>query len=735
MIHSIKSKQMLTLLMGSIIATSQSASATEIQSCPGEPVAPVISASKVDRENSDIQIEAGKVDLSKEGVSVLRSGVILQRADQHLKANQVTLFREDDLVVAEGEVSFSDDKLSLSAADAIMELDADRTNLNQVEYKILSSHARGAASTAQLDGDNSQTRLTDVTFTTCPVGNTDWQFSAKEMDLDHETGVGRARGLGLRFKYVPLFYLPYASFPLDDGRKSGMLFPTIGSSSDNGIDLAVPFYWNIAPNQDATFTPRFISDRGIMAQGEYRYLSENSFGLLDVQYMPDDDLLDIHRSYSTFRSVSRLGSTWVADIDLRHVSDDQFFEDFGNSLATSSISFVRSRAELRAQGDWWQGQLMFDTYQTVDRDIQQRQEPYERLPRLYFTSSRAVGQSNFYLGMGAEAVDFSRDVGEQGSRIDLYPTLGYPVYRPAYYLLPSVGLRHTSYQLDRSIDDSPTRTTGIASVEGGLFFERETSRGSKWLQTLEPRFYYLYVPFESQANLPRFDTTDLTFSFNQLFRTNRFTGGDRQGDANQLSLALTTRVTDQNNGRQVVDASIGTIVYFSDQKVQLRNDIASEADTSPLVAEINYRPVDAWRLSIGIQYDPEDHETDVGQFSVQRADSAGRIFNLAYRLRLGSVEQVDASFLLPLRDNWKLIGRWNYSLLDDTSLEALAGFEYESCCWAVRAMGRRYLRNQEGDKRNAIYFELELKGLGSLGRNTEQVLERAILGYRGRNNY
>ena len=186
--------------------------------------------------------------------------------------------------------------------------------------------------------------------------------------------------------------------------------------------------------------------------------------------------------------------------------------------------------------------------------------------------------------------------------------------------------------------------------------------GSNWLQTLEPRFYYLYVPFENQSNLPRFDTTDLTFSFNQLFRTNRFTGGDRQADANQLSLALTTRIIDQNQGRQILDASIGTIVYFSDQQVQLRNGPTQDADTSPLVAEINYRPIDAWRLSLGIQYDPEDNETDVGQVSVRQVAPSGRIINLAYRLRLGSVEQLDVSFLLPLRDNWKLIGRWNYSL-------------------------------------------------------------------------
>ena len=735
MIHSINLTRFLALAFGPLVAGSQLAAASEVLSCPGDPLAPVVGVSKVERNNSTIEIEAGSVDLSKDGVSVLQGEVVLQRADQQLEADQVTLFREDDLVVAEGAVGFQDGTLSLSAADASMDLETEQTALNQVEYSLRTSHARGTASTARLDGENDQTELTDVTFSTCPVGNTDWQLSAREMDLDHQTGVGRARGMGLRFKNVPLLYLPYATFPLDDRRKSGVLFPSIGSSGDDGLDLAVPIYWNIAPNQDATFTPRFISDRGTMAQLEYRHLSENSVSVLDLQYLPDDDKLDTHRSYSTFRNVTRLGSTWVADIDLRHVSDDQFFEDLGDSLATSSISFVRSRAELRAQGEWWQGQLMLDAYETVDRDISPTQEPYQRLPRLYFTGARALGQSNVYFNLGAEAVDFSRDVGEEGSRIDLYPSIAYPIYRPAYFLLPSLGLRHTRYSLDRSVDDSPTRTTGIASVEGGLFFERELARGDNWLQTLEPRFYYLYVPFKSQSNLPRFDTTDLTFSFNQLFRTNRFTGSDRQGDANQLSLALTTRIIDPDQGRQVLDASIGTIVYFSDQQVQLGNDAVQEADTSPLVAEINYRPADPWRVSLGIEYDPEDNETDAGQLSVQHVDQTGRIINLAYRRRLGSIEQLDASFMVPLRDNWNLIGRWNYSLLEDATLEALAGFEYESCCWAFRAMGRRYVRNQEGDKRNAIYFELELKGLGSLGRNTDRVLERAILGYRGRNEF
>ena len=733
---AVKCGRLPALLLGVIfILSTQLATASEDQFCPSDPLAPVLGVSSAERDSSDIKIESDTIDLSHEGVSALRGEVVLERGDQRLQADQVTLFRDDNLVVAEGSVRFDDATLGFSAANATMDLDADRTDLNQVQYKLHASHARGAASSAQLDSNQQQTHLTDVTYTTCPVGNSDWQFKAREMDLDHQTGVGRARGVGLRFKNVPLFYLPYASFPLDDRRKSGLLFPSIGSSDDGGLDLALPIYWNIASNQDATFTPRFIADRGLMAQLEYRYLSENSFGELDLKYLHDDDQLDTHRSYSTFRSVSRLGSNWVADINLKHVSDNRFFEDLGDSLATSSISFVRSRAELRAQGEWWQGQLMLDSYQTIQRDIRPLQEPYQRLPRLYFTGLRSLGQSNFYFNLGAEAVDFHRDAGEQGSRVDLYPSIAYPVYRPAYFLLPSLGLRHTRYNLDRSLDSSPTRTTGIASIEGGLFFEREMALGGNWLQTLEPRFYYLYVPYENQANLPRFDTTHLTFSFNQLFRTNRFTGGDRQGDANQLSLALTTQFFDQDQGRQVFDASLGTIVYFSDQRVQLGKAEALDANTSPLVAELNYRPADAWRWTLGIQYDPVDHETDVAQLSVQRVIRTGGVVNLAYRLRLGSVEQLDASFLLPLRDQWKLIGRWNYSLLDQTSLEALAGFEYESCCWSFRAMGRRYVRNQEGDKRTGIYFELELKGLGSLGRNTERVLEHAILGYRTGNDY
>jgi LPS-assembly protein len=695
--------------------------------CPGDPLPPNLPADLIDRDGSEVVIDASRADVSRDDISVFSGEVVLTRADQTLKTQSLTVRHQQDQVTAEGGIEYSDRQLVLSAATADMDMGNDSTDLDQVEYGLRRGFGRGDAGKATLTGD-SGSWLSDVTFTTCPRGNSDWVISARELTLDHQRGEGKAKGMKLRFKSVPLLYLPWASFPLDDRRRSGFLFPNIGSSDDDGLDLAIPYYWNIAPNMDATLTPRYISDRGEMLATEFRYQGARSRGEFDIQYLPDDDRLDTHRSYATWRHSNRFAPNWVADIDLRHVSDEQFFEDFGNSLQATSISFLRSSAEVRAEGDWWSAAVLMDAYETVDREIQPQQEPYNRLPRLYFDGTRPLGDSNLQLRLGAEVSAFDRDTGFQGNRLDLYPQLSWPMYRPAGYLLPSLGVRYTGYDLDQAIDDSPSRTTAIASLEGGLVFERSLSNGG--IQTLEPRIYYLYVPFERQDDLPTFDTSELTFSFNQLFRSNRFTGADRQAEANQLSLAVTTRMLD--GGRQLFDASLGTIVYFQDQRVQLPGRPEQDADTSAVVGEFNWRPSDYWRFALGFQYDPEDDEADQGLMDLQYRGDQGQIFNLGYRRRIGRVEQVDLSFLWPVNDRWSLVGRYNYSLLDDTTLETLAGFEYDSCCWALRLMGRRYVRNQDGDKRTALYLEVELKGLGSLGRSTGQVLERAILGYRAK---
>lgn len=657
---------------------------------------------------------------------VLSGKVVLRDLDQELSANEVRYLREPDRVRAAGEVRYRTEDLYLEAERAEIDLASETGSLDAVAYRLREGGGRGTSGRVFLEGKDRST-LQAVSFTTCPLSDSpDWQLQAREMTLDQGAGKGTGRGMELRFKGVPLLYLPYATFPIDDRRKSGFLYPSLGSSNDDGLDVAIPYYWNIAPQMDATLTPRLITDRGAMLGVEYRYLLADASGELAAEYLPDDDRTGRHRAFAGYRHAGWLSERLRLDLELSHVSDVSYFEDFGNSLSALSRSYLRSNAALTALGDWWQASLSADAFEIVDRNVAGDAEPFDRLPRLRFSGRRAVG-AGLEFSLDAEAVAFERDFGIEGTRVDLVPRIGYPFYRPAFYLEPQLALRHTAYDLDRADDDSPDRTTALASVVGGLFFDRRLPDGGQ--QTLEPRFHYLYVPFEDQTTLPVFDSRELTFDFGQLFRSNRFSGADRQADANQLALAVTTRVSG-GDGREWLEASVGAIVHFRDQRVQLAGRRAADAATSPLVAELHYRPSDLWRASLGFQFDPDDGDFDRTVVAVQNRAPSGRLLNLAYRRRGNLVRQVDASFLAPLSERWSLVGRANYSFLADTELETLIGFEYDSCCWALRGFFRRYLRNQRGEKRNGLYLELELKGLGSLGRRTDQLLQRAILGQR-----
>ena len=319
----------------------------------------------------------------------------------------------------------------------------------------------------------------------------------------------------------------------------------------------------------------------------------------------------------------------------------------------------------------------------------------------------------------------NRAEGVTGLRLDTLPELAWRIVRPAGFFEPALGLRATAYSLRDEPpdgDETPTRVQPIVSVDGGLVFERRT--GSGRLQTLEPRAFYLYVPGRDQRELPVFDTRELTFSFAQLFQTNRFSGADRQTDANQLTLALTSRLLDDANGRSIVEASVGQIVYFDEPGVGLPDEPAPDRSVSASVGEINWRPADHVLVSAGLQWDPEDNETDVAAFGLSWKGNDARQVQLGYRFRRDSVDQVDARARYPLTGNLNLIGRLGYSFRDSTVLELLGGVEYESCCWAIRASLRRYVDDRDADQRTAFFVELHLKGLGSLGRRPYNLFTR-----------
>jgi LPS-assembly protein len=678
------------------------------------------------------------------------------RADQRIEAERIEYDVAGDSALATGAVRYEDATNAFYATQARAELAKDTSELVDVRYALKARRGQGKASKVTTQGGN-RTSLEGVTYTTCPGEAPSWQIEASSLVIDHEAGRATAEDFKLRVGNLPLLYWPHASFPIDDRRKSGFLAPKIGYGSD-GFDFTARYYWNLAPNYDATLVPRVITDRGVQLGGELRYLYAGGSGQVDGEWLPNDDLLDRDRERFRVRHNGSLLPGIRLDADINHVSDDRYFSDLGNSLDTTSTSVLGSIAQLSGGGRNWRWSVLADEYELIlpDQDERTQFDPYKRLPRLNLNyDGRTRG---WRYGGHAEWVDFRRDSAcvlglngdcvdidfTEGNRLDLAPYVGYS-WEPAWgFLRTRATLRHTAYELDPAgagqncagacPADSPSRTTPIFSTDAGLLFERPDAFGQSDLrQTLEPRVYYLYVPNRQQSDLPAFDTAALDFSFAQLFRENRYTGADRQADANQLTLAVSSRLLDDDGGERAA-VNVGQIYYFDAPEVYLPDElvagIVDDRQRSAYVAEVRARLSGTWSVSGGLRYDPETERTDFGAVRLQKRFGQQGLLNLGYRYRPGDIEQSDISALLPINDNWRAVFRWNYSLREHTTQEAVAGFEYVSCCYSVRLLSRNYLRGIGNERRNAVFLEFELTGLGSLGRDTGDFLRRAILGYQ-----
>lgn len=684
------------------------------------------------RDGVPAEVSAVRFNVLEQQRYVLDGDVELLRLDQFLRAPRLTYDHDAQSYVAEGPLEYQDRDLLLSAARAEGNLARDESTLDDVRYALIDLRGNGQARQIARRGETSALR--ELTYSTCPPADRRWELKAGTLDIDHAEGVGRATRVSVRVGRVPLLYLPYASFPIDDRRRSGFLYPRLGYDANAGIDLALPYYWNIAPNYDATVTTRLIGQRGVMLGGEFRYLFERHRGELSGSWMPDDDLAGRDRGSFTYRHNGRLSQNWIVQADLNHVSDPRYFEDFGDSLAARSASLLESRALLRGRGQFWNAMVALQRWEITDPFLPDSAEPYRRLPRAVFGWDQPFGEF-LNVGLRSEAVAFDHDTLASGQRLDLYPYLRFGYERAGGFLRSELGYRYTGYHLDRDFrsqlpGSSPDRALPVFSLDSGLVFERPASLfGHAVSQTLEPRLFYLRVPYEDQSDIPVFDTRALDFSFPQLFRTNRFSGADRQSDANQLTVALSTRFYEDDSGRERLSASLGRVFYFDPPRVELPGVPVLDRDGSAYVGELAVALSQRWSLALGHQYDPETRRSELSTVRAGYRTQRGDLANIAYRYRRNLLEQIDTSFIVPINDRWRLIGRWNYSLVDSTSVEALGGFEWNDCCIALRVLARHYVRNREGEKNNALFFELELKGLGSFGRSADDYLERAILGY------
>ncbi len=695
--------------------------------------------SKVIDSDTPIDLAADRAHMELNGTSVLLGNVELWRDGQFLRADELYYTHPEAHIEAHGQVRFEHQGLTVTGPAAELWLDDDKARFTGPEYRYTPRHARGGASRIERESADVAV-LEDATYTTCDPGDTDWLLSAGRVTLDRETGDGTARNVVVRFKDVPILYTPWIRFPIDDRRQSGFLFPSVGTSSRSGFMLEAPYYWNIAPDRDATFTPRLLTSRGLQLQSEIRYLNPSSAGEIDLEFLNDRNFGDERYLFAATHAGSPLPRLRTM-LNFARASDDQYFEDFGNSLTVASTTHLQQRADAIYSGGFWSALARVQGFQTMDDTIPSRAEPYEQLPQILLNGGLPDRAFGLDYGLSAEWVNFDHDERVNGRRFDLLLGIEWPIVGPAHFMTPALSLRHTGYSLDETdaafSDEHITRTLPIASLDSGLIFDRPVA-GGELVQTLEPRLFYLYVPFRQQDKIPVFDTGLLDFSFAQLFRENRFSGPDRIGDANQLTLAVTSRLLTTDSGYETLSASIGQILYFDEQEVTLPNQPFVDDDSSDLAGELGLRLNDRWTGSTTALWDPNEDEVQRVTARLRYVGTGNRIINLAYRFRRADPEipileedlrQTDIAFAWPLGAHWRALGRWNYDIEEGRDLEFLAGFEYDSCCWKLRVAARRFILGDEAEYNNSVEVQLVLKGLAQLGSPLGELLERGILGY------
>ena len=669
-------------------------------------------------------------------VTELEGNAEVTRDGTQINADYLRYDRRENRVEATGNVTVTDPAgAQYTTRETQMDLDTHAGSAEAGTYRLPGQLGRGDMERVEFI-DRHRTRLSAVRYTTCPENRDDWFLRARWIDLDTARNVGVARNMTLDLFGLPVLYLPYFRFPLSDERQSGFLVPQIGYASRTGTVLAAPYYFNLAPNYDATLTPRLMTERGVQLQTEFRYLGRTLNGRLEAEYLPDDRLADRDRAAGTFVHSQAFNPYWRGFVDLRRVSDRDYLSDFGDHLGVTSVTHLPQNAEVGYRGSIWSFTARASDYQIVDRSIGPAVEPYARLPQLLFAGNSGSTPHGAQYGFAGELVNFEHDVLVTGQRAYLNPSVRLPLARVYGFLTPELGLRHIAYSLNEpppalpGPDNRPSVTAPYAALDTGLYFDREFEIGGGYFdQTLEPRLYYLYVPFRAQDDLPDFDTSVPDFSFANLFRTNRFIGGDRIGDANQLTVALTTRVIDQDSGTERVRASIGRIYYFDERRVNLPAGTV-ETGASDIAAEGVAQLAGNWHARASTQWAAEGDRTVRSSFFLQHQPAADRIVNLGYRLVRDQLEQVDLSAEWPVGARWTLRGRSLYSLrdIDRGNVDSFIGVEYRHCCWAVRFYAARgIVQTVSGaEETNRFLLEFELAGLSRAGRGFESPLQQGV---------
>jgi LPS-assembly protein len=701
-------------------------------------------------EESPAYISADHME-GQQGNRIEASGhAELRRGGQAFYADHL-LYRQDTReVTADGNVRVEQNGDSVTGSQLEYNLDTRIGDMTLSQYTLASGAAHGTAQALHMDGKANYS-LRGVTYTTCPVNDEDWLLDMSKLDIDRTTQIGVAHNAVVEFKGVPILYSPWMDFPLKGQRKSGLLAPIFGSTTTGGTELTLPFYLNLAPNYDATIAPRFMARRGTMLNDELRYMGSGYYGEVHLDTLQDRQT-NTRRTHESYKQTQDLGSNFSDSVTLEKVSDNAYYRDLATTVAGTSQVNLPREGVVNYNGGWWNALTRVQSFQTLQDPLVPVAIPYRRTPQVLLTGQHDVADAT--ASFTGEFVNFTHPTSVNGQRLLLNPTVSYPlVYDTGYYVTPKFGVHSVAYALSQNnppgLPSNVSATIPIFSLDSGATFERDMQLGGHGLvQTLEPRAYYVYIPYHNQDALPNFDTALSTFSYSQLFSENRFLGGDRVGDANQVTLAGTSRFLDATDGAELVRGMIGERFSFAQPQVNLPIPVATAGATAPATLPTQTSPVNKSDILAGlsgrvsktlwfdsiVQYNPAGLGAEMYSVSGRYQPEPGKVLNVGYRYTSPilnpnlNMRQFDVSAQWPLYGRWHSVMRWNYSMVEKTLLEGLLGLEYNESCWVARVVVQRFTTSTL-QVSTAVFIQLDLTGLAGIGSDPMDALRRSVPGY------
>ena len=596
--------------------------------------------------------------------------------------------------------------------------------------------ARGTAERILFEGPG-QYRAERAEYTSCGPGNDDWYVRAGDLQIDRERDVGVARDASIVFMGTLIFYSPYLSFSLHQERKSGFITPHYGSTDKGGVEITIPYYWNIAPNRDATLSPRIMTRRGVLLDGDFRYLEPNFLGNARGEVLPNDRVRGGDERWGYFiRHNHTLPSGWFGTLNLLRVSDDNYFTDLSTQIAITSQVQLPSDLSIGRFGTWGNAgsyglSALVQRWQTLQPDPLQPVTPqYNRLPQLALTAShQEVLRSDF--DFYGQYTSFDHPTFTNGSRVVAYPSLSVPLQTAYASVTPKLGVNYTRYFIDPNTAGyaDQSRTLPTFSADSSVVFERPTTiGGAPFLQTLEPRLYYVYIPFRDQNSIPVFDSAQQDINFSTIYSENQFSGWDRINDANQLTFGINSRFIGADTGAERLRVGVAQRFYFETQEVTLPGVAARTSTSSDLLAALSGAVAPYLRAEAGLQYSTSSSQTQKFNIGARYQPAPGKVLNMTYRETINTLRQTDVSTQWQVGRGWTGLARWNYSLLDERTVEGLLGAEYNGDCWLLRVVAHRFATTTQQTS-TTFFLQLELNGLSRIGSNPMETLRRNIGGY------